>query len=143
MHAQPRQHSRRWGRVIAVVVVGALLGSVIMHAYAQSLEERARDRSLPPAERVDAGQSAVSIEPWNAHFRLSLAIARAQHLLAQGRVDEAYFVLLPYTQVRDEQLRYTYQDVLAQKWPLDARKAHQQHAKEATGGALAPEDVFK
>jgi len=137
------KNRRRWPKVTVVVLLATLLLVVGLHAYAQSLDERARDRSLTPVERVAAGDRAAALEPWNDRFALSLTVAEAQQLLSQGRVDEAYFLLLPHTSVRDEQLRMTYQDVLKAKWPLDARKAHQQHAKEQDDGALEDGDVFK
>lgn len=143
MPSSRTNNQRRWPKVTVTVLLTTLLLVIGAHAYAQSLEERARDRSLTPPERVAAGRRAVAIEPWNDRFALSLTIAEAHEMVSEGRVDEAYFRLLPYSQIRDEQLRMTYQDVLKLKWPLDARKAHQQHAKEQEDGALADEDVFK
>jgi len=35
-----------------------------------------------------------------------------------------------------------YRQVVAAKAPLDARKAHLQHAREQTGGVLPEKDVF-
>lgn len=85
------------------------------------------------------------IEPWNQEFVVTCAIIEAQRLLDAGDVDRAFRMLAPYaTTVRGDALyRRTYQATASAKWSLDSRKAHVQHAKEATGGALAPEDVEK
>ena len=46
------------------------------------------------------------------------------------------------TTVRDDPLfTATYREAVHKKIPIDARKAHQQHAREAEDGSLAPEDV--
>lgn len=73
------------------------------------------------------------------------AMAAAEARLSDGDVDGAYGLLLPLsTTVRDnDAFRELYQRTVKAKWPLDARKAHQQHAKEQSGGVLAPEDVWR
>ena len=65
-------------------------------------------------------------------------------LLEAGQVDPAFWLLLPYSQIVRGDPVYTsvYRQVVAAKAPLDARKAHQQHAREQTGGVLPETDVF-
>lgn len=128
---------------IAMVVVAGLL--LTAHLFASAQATVARDTSRSNAERVAAGARARSLEPFNRTFALAETIAMAQSALDAGDPDLAYALLLPYsTSVRgDEVFRATYQRAVDAKWVLDARKAHQQHAKEQEDGALAPEDVFK
>lgn len=128
---------------IAVVVIAGLLLAV--HLFASAQAAVARDTSRSNAERMAAGARASSLEPFNSRFELAEAIASAQSAIDSGDADRAYALLLPYsTSVRgDELFRATYQEAVEAKWVLDARKAHQQHAKEQEDGALAPEDVFK
>jgi hypothetical protein len=122
----------------ALAIVGAL-------SYAHALESAARDPSAPVSLRVASAQRASRIVWWDSHVRVTLAIARADLLVSEGRVDDAYRLLLPLSgTVRDDGLfRETYQRVLSIKTPIDARKAHQQHAREKQGGALEEDDVIK
>lgn len=92
--------------------------------------------AVEPGEAADTTASPAEVEA---------AMRKAERLLAADDVDGAYTLLLPLsTTVRDNPaFRELYQRTVEAKWVLDARKAHQQHAKEQTGGALAPEDVFR
>ena len=129
----------------AVAVLTLAFALAAVHGYVLTLDARARDASQPLAARSEAAAAARRLEPRNERVAVTAAIVEAQRLLAAERVDDAYELLLPYTTtVRgDELFRTTYQSVLKAKWPLDARKAHQQHAKEDAGGGLDPEDVFR
>lgn len=128
---------------IVTIVVVVLLAAV--HAYSVQLERLARDTSRPLHERSAAAERATRLEPFSERYSVTAAILHAEEALAEGDADRAYFLLLPLsTSVRgDEYFRVTYQRAVAAKWELDARKAHQQHAKEKEGGELAPEDVFE
>lgn len=129
--------------IIATALVAfaalALLGEVV------ASDRLARDTSVPTADRLVAATRARSLLPLSPHVQVTYAIAQADALVAEGQVDEAYRLLLPLAStVRDDpQFRATYQRVLAVKAPLDARKAHQQHAREKKGGALDEDDVLK
>jgi hypothetical protein len=92
---------------------------------------------------LSSARIANRIEPFNGRTAATLAIARARDYLSRGDVDSAYRAMLPLsTEVRGDALfRETYQRVLALKTPTDARKAHQQHAREKPDGGLDPEDV--
>lgn len=129
---------------LTVLVYVAVLGLGV-HLYAVSLESTARDVTLPIARRIAAAERALAIEPFNPSFEVTSVIVQAQSLLSSGRVDDAYFLLLPHsTTVSDDALfRSVYQGALAAKTPLDARKAHQQHAREREDGALSPDDVMR
>lgn len=131
---------------LAVILTGAVVVAALsVHVYALSLDRTARDTTLGAPVRVNAARRAASLEPFNPRVQTTYALAKAQELVRRGRVDEAYVLLLPLsTTVRGDALfRATYQDVVRAKWPLDARKAHQQHAREATDGVLAPDDVLR
>ena len=129
----------------AVAVLALAFALAAMHGYVLTLDARARDSSRPLPARSQDAATAHLLEPSNERIVVTAAIVEAQRLLAAKRVDDAYALLLPYTTVvrGDELFRTTYQSVLEAKWPLDARKAHQQHAKEDAGGSLDPEDVFR
>lgn len=85
------------------------------------------------------------LKPFDPRPRTTLVIAEARALLDADRVGEAFWLLLPLsTVVRDDPLfTATYREAVARKTPLDARKAHQQHAREDAEGNLDPEDVEK
>jgi hypothetical protein len=99
------------------------------------------DRSLD--ERIAAARTAERIEPWNAHFEWRRVTLEAEKLLAQGKIDEAFWMLQPYAlSVRGDALyRTVYQRTVTLKAPLDARKAHVQHGKEKADGSLDPSDI--
>lgn len=139
----PSSSQPRIARVLTAVGTTALVVVLAIHLLALGAERAARDPQAAPEMRVAAAKRAVRLEPFNPRFEVTLAIALAEQDLAAGRVDEAYFTLLPLsTTVRgDEQFRDTYRRAVALKWTVDARKAHQQHAREKAGGALDPEDV--
>lgn len=139
------QRLRPLGRAVAYALVATAVLAVGGHLHVSAQVALARDVSLPVEQRLIAAERAATLEPWNEQAKVTLAIVRAQTLLDAEKVDEAYAVVFPLSQtVRgDELFRDTYQAVLTAKWPLDARKAHQQHAKEKENGDLAPEDVFK
>jgi hypothetical protein len=126
--------------LIALAAIG-----VMVHLSAVSLHDVARDSSRPFPIRAGAAERAVALEPWNDGFALTAAIVEAQGLLGQGKVDEAYFLLLRYSRTvhGDALYRETYQAAVAEKWVLDARKAHVQHGREKKGGVLEPEDVLR
>ncbi|HSK48848.1 MAG TPA: hypothetical protein VLA05_12750 [Coriobacteriia bacterium] len=134
---------RPW--LAAAVAVLCLAVVVSAHGYALRLDVRARDASFPADTRLAYSDTTLRIEPWNHAFEVTNAVAKASVLLETQRVDEAYFLLLPFaaTVRGDELFRTAYQDVLEAKWALDSRKAHQQHAREKEDGELDPEDVLK
>ena len=101
-------------------------------------------RCHPTASRLASARLASALEPWNARFTWRVVTLRAMQLLEAGQVDPAFWLLLPYSQVVRGDPVYTsvYRQVVAAKTPLDARKAHQQHAREQTGGVLPESDVF-
>jgi predicted Zn-dependent protease len=139
----PQPRALRFAVIIATALVAfaalALLADVV------ASDRLARDTTRPAADRLAAAARARSLLPLSPHVQTTYAIAQADALVAQGQVDDAYRLLLPLAStVRDDpQFRATYQRVLAIKWPLDARKAHQQHAREKKGGALDESDVLK
>jgi len=106
---------------------------------------RATEAQAPTSSRLSSARLAATLEPWDVRFKWRVVTLEAQQLFESGQVDAAFFLLLPYSQVvrGDEVYRSVYQQVVAAKTPLDARKAHQQHAREQAGGALRPEDVFR
>jgi hypothetical protein len=131
--------------VAVVVFVVALTAAAAAHRYAVSQDQVARTPSRPLSARVDAAAQAASLEPFNHSFEVTKAIVDAESMMASGDVDGAYFLLLRYAQtVRDDPLfRTTYQQAVAAKWKLDARKAHLQHAREDETGGLDAKDVFR
>jgi len=131
--------------VVGVSIACVSVAAVVAHKTALSLEQVARDTTVATSARTEAAQRAIDFDPFSQRFRVTYAIAKARQLTEEGYADEAYFLLLPLasTVTSDALFRETYQDVVGAKAPGDARKAHQQHAKETTAGGLAPEDVFK
>lgn len=131
-----------------VLVVATVVLIALVHGLLWSVSEQSRDQSLALEQRITLAHTPALLEPWNDHLQLNLAIAESRQLLMEGTqrsTDKAYELLLPYsTTVRGDSLyRRTYQDTVAAKWIFDARKAHQQHAKEKKGGQLDEKDVFK
>lgn len=141
------QKKNRQGRLrlFAAAVLFLVVVAAGLHLYAVSLDGKARSFKYPVATRATAASLAARIEPWNTRFAVTRSVVEAQDLLGKGRVDDAYFLLLPLSRtVRgDDLFRQTYQQVVAQKWVLDSRKAHVQHGREKKGGALDPDDVLK
>lgn len=134
------RYLHRYAIVTAIVAVAAVVTS--LHAATLFMEHRARNESLPLDRRVELARHASAIEPFNAHLRITYVITRAEQLADEDRYDDAYRLLEPYAQTtRDGEFREIYERVVAIKLQTDARKAHQQHAHEQTGGALAPQDV--
>ncbi len=72
------------------------------------------------------------------------ASAQAKQLVAAGDLDRARQVLIDAWALDRSAmyLRRQLKDVNDAIFLRDARKAHQQHAREQTGGVLAPEDVI-
>lgn len=99
-------------------------------------------RAEAPSSRPSASETRLAA-PTESEVASTMAAARVR--LAGGDVDGAYGLLLPLsTTVRDNPaFRELYQRTVKAKWSLDARKAHQQHAREQSGGVLAPEDVWR
>ena len=132
--------ARRRHRVIAASAVALviLIAAIGWHLTALSAY-RATQHGGTTASRL-----ASALEPWNVRFRWRAVTLRGMQLLESGRVDAAFWLLLPYSQVvrGDPLFTSVYRQVVATKAPLDARKAHQQHAREQTGGVLPESDVF-
>ena len=137
--------ARRRHRVIAASAVALviLIAAIGWHLTALSAY-RATEHGGTTASRLASARLASALEPWNVRFRWRAVTLRGMQLLESGRVDAAFWLLLPYSQVvRDDPLfTSVYRQVVATKAPLDARKAHQQHAREQTGGVLPESDVF-
>ena len=136
---------RRRRRAIAAKAVALviLIAAVGWHLTALSAY-RATEHGGTTASRLASARLASALEPWNARFTWRVVTLRAMQLLEAGQVDPAFWLLLPYSQVVRGDPVYTsvYRQVVAAKTPLDARKAHQQHAREQTGGVLPETDVF-
>ncbi len=96
------------------------------------------------ASRLASARLASALEPWNARFAWRAITLRGMQLLEEGRADAAFWLLEPYSQIVRGDPVYTavYREAVDLKAPLDARKAHQQHAREQTGGVLLEKDVF-
>jgi len=105
---------------------------------------RATGSTAPTSSRLASARVAARLEPWNTRFAWRVVTLRGLVLFEAGQVDAAFWLLQPYAQtVRgDEMYRSVYQQVVSVKAPLDARKAHVQHAREQTGGVLLEKDVI-
>lgn len=141
-----RQGGHRGGRrsrLAALVVGGLLLAALGYHAAALTAYEAAAEPGRASA-RLAHARAAATLEPWDRRFAWRVVTLEGLALLEAGRVDDAYRLLEPLSQVvRDDALyRAVYQEVVAFKTPLDARKAHLQHAREQKGGFLREQDVF-
>lgn len=131
--------------VIAATVTALviLVAAVAWHLTALSAY-RTTEHGGSTASRLASTRLASALEPWSARFGWRVVTLRAMQLFEAGQVDAAFWLLLPYSQVVRGDPVYTsvYRQVVAAKAPLDARKAHQQHAREQTGGVLPESDVF-
>lgn len=131
-----------WRRV-AIVLVVLILAAAAYHGAA--LAEFARTFPGPStADRLNAAELATRLEPWNAPFSWRVVTLRGLQLFEQGKVDQAYFLLLPYSTIvrNDDVYRTVYQEIGAVKGPIDSRKAHVQHGREQAGGFLNESDVM-
>jgi hypothetical protein len=126
---------------VAVAAVLLLLLAIVVGAAA--LDRVARDKSRSATQRLQAARVAARLQPFSERAQTTLAIAEARRLLDGGEIQAAYELLLPLSAVvrGDALFRETYQEAVRRKWPIDARKAHQQHAREGRRGQLRPEDV--
>lgn len=137
----PRPRRRRYILIVSLLVVLAI-AAIAVNAYAASSYD-ASGRPGPVASRLASAELAQRLEPWNRRFEWRVVTLRALQLLDAGKVDAAFWLLEPYSQIvrGDPLYTHTYQHVVAIKTPLDSRKAHVQHAKEQTGGVLLEKDV--
>lgn len=137
--ARPRR--RRYILIGAIVVALAIAFAAVNAAATSAYDEAARPGLV--ASRLASARLAARLEPWNGRFEWRVVTLEALQLLEQGRIDQAFWLLEPYSQiVRDDPFyTRTYQRIVSIKTPLDARKAHVQHAKEQTGGVLLEKDV--
>lgn len=131
-------------RLTALALGVLLIAAVAYHAGALAALRRSSDAG-PTAARLEAARLAASLEPWEPRFGWRVTALEGLALLERGRVDAAYFLLEPLSQVvRGDEVYHTiYQQAVSAKWPLDSRKAHLQHAREQKDGSLRPQDVFK
>jgi hypothetical protein len=128
---------------MAVLALVLLLAAGAWHLTALSAY-RATEHGGTTASRLASARLASALEPWNVRFAWRVVTLRGMQLLEAGQVDAAFWLLLPYTQIVRDDPVYTsvYRQAVALKTPLDARKAHQQHAREQTGGVLLEKDVI-
>lgn len=131
-------------RLTALALGLLLIAAVAYHAGALAAFRRSSDAGATPA-RIKAARLAASLEPWEPRFAWRVTALEGLTLLERGRVDAAYFLLEPLSQVvrGDEVYRTIYQAAVHAKTPLDSRKAHLQHAREQKNGFLREGDVFK
>jgi hypothetical protein len=150
MDASPGSTSRpvdrpraRHAVVLLLSAVALALIAVAWHLTALSAYTATSDGGGAGA-RLSSARLAAALEPWNARYRWRVVTLTALVLLQEGKIDAAFFLLEPYSQiVRDDPLyRSVYQRVVSIKTPLDSRKAHMQHAREQTGGILLEKDVI-
>lgn len=129
--------------VLAMAALVLTLTAVAWHLTALTAY-RATAGGAPLASRLASARLAATLEPWDTRFGWRVATLRGEQLLDEGRIDPAFWLLQSYSQiVRDDPLyREAYQRAVSLKTPLDARKAHIQHAREQTGGVLRDEDVI-
>lgn len=142
-HGAPAPGRRRPAVVLALALAALAILAVAWHAVALG-EYGSTDSAAPLADRLVAARIANTLEPWNAPFAWRLVTLRGLQLFRQGKIDGAFWLLEPYSQVvrGDALYRSVYQEVVSAKTPLDARKAHVQHSREQTGGLLLEKDVI-
>ena len=130
--------------LLALALGAILLAAAACHGVALCAFRRSAGTG-PVPDRLAAAGLAVALEPCNERLRWREIALEGLALLERGRVDAAYRLLEPYSQtVRgDEIYRSAYQAVVRIKTPLDARKAHQQHARERSDGTLREQDVIR
>ncbi|MDO8964455.1 MAG: hypothetical protein Q7W30_08205 [Coriobacteriia bacterium] len=136
--------SRRSAGRLAMLALGLLiLGAAAWHAGTLAAF-RASATGTTPA-RLEYARLAATLGPWDERFAWRVIALEGLSVLEQGRIVDAYRLLEPYSGIvrGDPVYRDAYQAAVRAKWPLDARKAHQQHAKEQKDGYLREEDVFK
>jgi hypothetical protein len=124
-----RHDARRRATRLAALALGlVVLAASAYHAAALTAY---RDSARPGAtvDRLESARLAASLEPWDRRFAWRVIALRGQLLFEQGRLDDAYRLLEPYSQaVRgDETYRQAYQEVVRVKTPIDSGKAHVAH----------------
>lgn len=134
---------RRPAVVLALAVATLAILAVAWHAVALGAYA-STDSAAPLADRLAAARIAATLEPWNATFTWRVATLQGLQLFRQGKIDGAFWLLEPYSQIvrGDPLYRSVYQEVVSTKTPLDARKAHVQHSREQTSGLLLEKDVI-
>lgn len=130
---------------LGVLAAGLLLLAATAYHSAAMVAYRDSAGGGPLPRRLKSARIAAEMEPWNARFRWRVIALDGLTLLRDGRIDDAYRLLEPWAQTVRGDAVYTdaYRRTVAEKVPLDARKAHQQHAKESSAGLLREEDVFR
>jgi len=136
-----RQHARR-GVALALAAAALAVIAIAWHLAALTAYDTSAGTGTL-VSRINAAELAAHLEPWSERFQWRVVTLRAQRLLNAGRIDEAFWLLEPLSQIvrGDALYRSVYQEAVHLKAPLDARKAHVQHAKEKAGGVLDPADV--
>lgn len=126
---------------VAALLVVAVLSWTTTFTQAN---QTANDSKQPLAARLTAAKLARSLAPWDAAADVRYAMLRGGELFNSGQWDAARDLL--YTTY----LRHIGNDpLLAQLTKVevaidfrDAGKAHVQHGRETTTGALRPQDVI-
>jgi hypothetical protein len=139
----PQRPRPRRSVVLGVAVLALLVIAIAWHLIALA-EYRATSEAGTVTSRLSDARAASTLEPWNQPFRWRVVTLEGLRLLQEGQVDKAFWLLEPYSQIvrGDPLYRSVYQEVVSVKAPLDARKAHVQHAREQTGGVLLEKDVI-
>jgi hypothetical protein len=138
----PPPERRRRAVVLAMAVVALAIAGAVWHVVALGAYD-STDSAAPVASRLSSARLAAALEPWDASFTWRVVTLEGLQLFQRGRIDSAFWLLEPYSQtVRGDPVYHSvYQEVVAAKTPLDARKAHVQHSREGTGGVLLEKDV--
>lgn len=123
-----RTHRSRLFGVI-VTLASLLLLAAGWHLAALA-EYDAAASSAPTARRLASAQLALRLEPWNQPFAWRVVALEGLALLQKGQVDNAYFLVEPYSQVvqgKDATFVAIYQEIVRIKTPIDSGKAHVAH----------------
>lgn len=134
------------GQAVRLAVLAAallLMAAAAYHVAALTAYEASAGPG-PLAARLEHARVAAWLEPWQQRFAWRVVAIEGLELLDAGRIDDAYRLLEPYSRVvrGDGVYRAAYQEAVRLKTPLDARKAHVQHAREQAGGYLREQDVI-
>lgn len=126
-----------------VATIAIAVFASIWHFTALAAFRTAEDTG-PVADRLSRARLASTLEPWDGRYARRVIALQGLELLRAGEVDAAFRLLYPYWEVAtdDRVFGSVYREVMAIKMPLDARKAHQQHAREQSSGVLLEKDVI-
>lgn len=137
-----RSSSYPFLRFVLLTVAAVALAT---HGVATALDRRARDGRVDVPERLQAATMAAALEPFDRDSAATRAIVLAERHLAADAPHAAYRALEPFAGRGefDADFRYVYRRASRERMAEDARKAHQQHAREDEEGGLATEDVLR